>query len=59
MGHINLERTRGKSLTWAVKWNNLVGYFFCGAEGNEIHVFNLFAVVGNNAVSPTAAEIGV
>lgn len=35
-------------------WN-----FFCGSKRNEIHVFNLFAVVGNNTISPTAAEVGI
>lgn len=36
-----------------------MGNFFCGAERNEIHVFNLFAVVGNNSISSSAAKIGI
>lgn len=36
-----------------------MGNFFCGAERNEIHVFNLFAVVGDNTISSSAAKIGV
>lgn len=36
-----------------------MGNFFCGAERNEIHVFNLFTVVGDNTVSSSAAKIGV
>lgn len=36
-----------------------MGNFFCGAERNEIRVFNFFVVVGDNTISSSAAKIGI
>lgn len=45
--------------TWAIKWNNLMWDFLSGPQRDEIHVFNLFAVVSNNTISPATTEIGI
>lgn len=45
--------------TWAIKRNNLMWDFLSGPQRDEIHVFNLFAVVSNNTISPATTEIGI
>lgn len=46
-------------LTWTIKWNNLMWDFLSGTKGDEIHIFNLFAIVGDDAVSSATAEIRI
>jgi hypothetical protein len=46
-------------VTWAIKGNQLVWDFLNSTQGDEIHVFDLFQVVGDHAEAFTATEVGI